>query len=111
YLRGSMEKLNGDEMVEAYSKSFDYSKMYFTRSEIDDFIFRFSSALEKFLEKGNLYAAFEMYEDYKQRVQARTEWVYTRLEGDFDFTLEDSFSPDRREVEWPTTDAEREDLW
>jgi carboxyl-terminal processing protease len=111
YLRGSMEKLNGSEMVEAYTESFDYGRMYFLRSEVDDFIFRFGDAMEDFLEKGNLYAAFEIYTAYQKNVQARTEWVYARLAQDFDFSAEESFTPDRREVDWPADTATNEDLW
>ena len=49
YLRGSMEQLNGAEMVEAYIESFDYGRMYFLRTEIDDFTRKF-----KFL--GTMYS-------------------------------------------------------
>ncbi|MDP4693419.1 MAG: hypothetical protein NWS00_02640, partial [Opitutales bacterium] len=41
YLRDSMESLDGTEIVEAYIQDFDYLRMYFLRSEIDDFVFRF----------------------------------------------------------------------
>lgn len=111
YLRGSMEQLDGKEMVEAYIESFDYGRMYFTRPEVDDFIFRFADAMEKFLEKGNLYAAFEIYESFKQHAETRTAWAYERLQQDFDFTVDETFRPDRREAEWPA-DAEAADaLW
>ena len=111
YLRGNMEQLSGSEMVEAYTESFDYGRMYFLRSEVDDFIFRFGDAMEDFLQKGNLYAAFEIYRTYKQNVQARTEWVYQRLTQDFDFAAPDEFTPDRREAEWPADTATNEALW
>ena len=54
YLRGTIEQLNGAEMVEAYIASFDYGRIYFSRPEIDDFIFRFGNAMEEFLQQGNL---------------------------------------------------------
>lgn len=111
YLRESMQKLDGQEIVEAYVEAFDYSKMYFLRSEIDDFVFRFAAATEGFLEKGNLYAAFEIYEAYKSSAQQRTDWIQNRLEGDFDFSMDDRFSPDRREAEWPSNSAEADALW
>ena len=34
YLRGTMEQLDGAEMVEAYIASFDYGRIYFTLSLI-----------------------------------------------------------------------------
>ena len=111
YLRESMEKLDGKEMVEAYAKSFDHGKMYFSREDIDDFVFRFGPAMEKFLEKGNLYAAFEIFDTFKEEVEARTQWVHERLKGDFDFTTNKTFSPDRRKAEWPATKKDRDDLW
>ena len=111
YLRGSMEQLDGAGMVEAYVESFDYGRMYFLRSEVDDFIFRFGDAMEEFLEKGNLYAAFEVYESFKQKAESRTEWAYERLQKDFDFGVDETFTPDRREAEWPATQEEAETLW
>ena len=111
YLRDSMQKLDGKEIVEAYVEAFDYSKMYFLRSDIDDFVFRFADATEGFLEKGNLYAAFEIYEAYKLRAIERTKWIKTRLEGDFDFTMDDTFSPDRREADWGASAEETDALW
>ena len=111
YLRGTMEQLDGAEMVEAYIESFDYGRMYFTRPEVDDFIFRFGDAMEEFLQKGNLYAAFEIYKSFKQKAEARTEWAFTRLQQDFDFTLDETFTPDRREAEWPASAEEAEVLW
>ncbi len=111
YLRGSMEQLDGVEMVEAYIESFDYNRMYFIRPEIDEFNFRFAEAMEEFLKKGNLYAAFEIYESFKQKAEARTNWAYERLQQDFDFSVDESFSPDRREAEWPATPEEADALW
>jgi len=111
YLHGKMEKLNGTEIVEAFTESFDYGRMYFQRSEVDNFVFRFGDAMEDFLQKGNLYAAFEIYAAYQANVQARTDWAYQRLTQDFDFSVDENFSPDRREAKWPATAAESNDLW
>tara|TARA_B100001971_G_C18267630_1_gene595281 strand:+ start:11856 stop:14261 length:2406 start_codon:yes stop_codon:yes gene_type:complete len=111
YLRGTMEQLNGAEMVEAYIESFDYGRMYFLRSEVDEFIFRFGDAMEASLKKGNLYSAFEIYESFKQKAEQRTEWAFERLQKDFDFTVDESFTPDRREAEWPASPEEAEALW
>lgn len=111
YLRGTMEQLNGAEMVEAYIESFDYGRMYFTRPEVDDFIFRFGGAMEEFLKKGNLYAAFEIYDSFKQKAESRTEWAFARLQQDFDFAVNETFTPDRREAEWPATADAVDALW
>ena len=75
YLRDSIGTLDGQAIVEAYIESFDYSRMYFLKSQIDSFCFRFSESMEAFLEKGNLYAAFEIYNAYSKEAQVRTDWI------------------------------------
>ena len=108
YLRDTME-LDGKKMVEAYVESFDYSRMYFLHSDlkISTFALRTHGELS---EKGNLYAAFEIYEGFKQIAEARTKWVFTRLQEDWDFSSDASFAPDRREAEGPPQ-QEADDLW
>jgi len=111
YLRESIEKLNGREMVEAYIESFDYSRMYFLQSEMDEFYFRFADSMEGFLEKGNLYAAFEIYETFKEVAEARTDWALERLDQPWDFSVDETFRTDRREADWPATKEEADALW
>lgn len=111
YLHGKMDKLNGAEIVEAFTESFDYGRMYFLRSEVDDFVFRFGDAMEDFLQKGNLYPAFQIYAAFQANAQARTDWAFERLKQDFEFSADESFAPDRREAEWPTDLAASNDLW
>ena len=111
YLRETMQRLDGEEMVQAYIESFDYARMYFLQPELEEFNFRFAAAMEDFLEKGNLYAAFEIYETYKAKATARTEWAFERLQGDWDFTVDETFRPDRREEAWPATHEEADALW
>lgn len=111
YLRERLSQLDGSEIVEAYIESFDYSKMYFTRPQVDDFVFRFAEAIEGFLEKGNLYAAFEIYEAYKAQMQLRHEWITEYLNGPIDFSGDQSFLPDRKDAHWPSSRDGADALW
>ncbi|MEC7608938.1 MAG: hypothetical protein VX964_02090, partial [Verrucomicrobiota bacterium] len=83
YLKDSIGILDGHAIVEAYIESFDYSRMYFLKPQIDIFNFRFSESMEAFLEKGNLYAAFEIYNEYSKEAQLRTDWINERLNKTF----------------------------
>lgn len=111
YLHDSIKQLDGEEMVQAYIESFDYSRMYFTQLQLEEFNFRFAESMEGFLEKGNLYAAFEIYEAFEEVAAARTEWALGRLDQPWDFTLDETFRADRRELEWPASKAEADALW
>ncbi len=111
YLHGRMEALDGTEIVESFVETFDYSHMYFLRSEVDNFIFRFGDAMEEFLQKGNLYPAFEIYAAYQAKAQTWTDWVNKRLEQDFDFSADDYFTPDRSKEDWPANENVSIALW
>ncbi|MGB0419114.1 MAG: carboxy terminal-processing peptidase, partial [Opitutales bacterium] len=111
YLRDQINDLDGKAVIEAYIKSFDYRHMFFNREEIDRFLFRFGSAVEAFLTKGNLYAAFEIYEAYKQQFTQRTEWINQWIERDFTFSSETNYTPDRSESDWPKDTASANQLW
>ena len=111
YLKDSIGILDGHAIVEAYIESFDYSRMYFLKPQIDIFNFRFSESMEAFLEKGNLYAAFEIYNAYSKEAQLRTDWIKERLNKTFDFTIDALFTPDRRDADWPVNKYAADKLW
>ncbi|MEC8190050.1 MAG: S41 family peptidase, partial [Verrucomicrobiota bacterium] len=111
YLKDSIGILDGHAIVEAYIESFDYSRMYFLKPQIDIFNFRFSESMEAFLEKGNLYAAFEIYNAYSKEAQLRTDWIKERLNKTFDFTIDALFTPDRRDADWPINKSAADKLW
>lgn len=111
YLRDTIGKLDGQEIIDAYIKSFDFSRMYFLQNEIDDFHFRFAEAMEAFLEKGNLYAAFEIFNAFRKNMEARVPWVYEFLEQETDFSTNDRFNTDREEAPWPTSTEAADALW
>ncbi|CAI8297387.1 MAG: Tail-specific protease [Opitutia bacterium UBA7350] len=111
YLRDIIGELDGKEIIDAYIKSYDYSRMFYLQSEIDDFHFRFAEAMEAFLEKGNLYAAFEIFNVFRKNMEARTEWIYRFLEKETHFCAKDSFNTDREEASWPTSMEEADALW
>jgi carboxyl-terminal processing protease len=111
YLRDTIGKLDGKKIIEAYIKSFDYGQMHFLQSDLDEFYFRFADAMEAFLQKGNLYAAFEIFKTFRERIETRTDWIHARLKEDFGFSVEESFVTDRKEAPWPADTSEADALW
>lgn len=111
YLRDQMNALDGQAVIEAYIESYDYRRMFFNREEVDRFLFRFGSAVEAFLNKGNLYAAFEIYDAYKEQFTRRTEWINRWIERDFTFTSGTHYIPDRGESDWPKDTVAANHLW
>lgn len=108
----STDDIDSRELIEAYMKELDYSKIFFTQSDLDEVNTRFAASLKSdYLLKGNLYPAFEICNTYRQRVRARLTWVFKRLDQPFDFTSMETFRPDRHDEKWPANQLEADNLW
>lgn len=111
YIHQEINELEGAPIIEKYIESFDYLKLYFLQSDIDAYLLRFADSVEAFLEKGNLYPAFIIYEDYKEKVEARTNWIFQKLEQPFSFGENEFFESDRSEKTWPKNAEQADTLW
>ena len=99
------------QIIENFAENLDYSKLYFLRSDIEDYLFRFSESMEGFLENGNLYPAFVIYNDFIDHFKTRTDWALKRLDEPFVFEKEILFESDRTESQWMESQAEADAVW
>ena len=112
YLNKTLSEIDAQEFLKNYMSDLDFNRLFFLRSDITGFQDRFANSITLYLrQQGNLYPAFEIFETYRDRVNNRIEWIEKRLEEDFDFTQDDTYTPDRHEEDWPETIAETDDLW
>jgi carboxyl-terminal processing protease len=93
-----------------YIEDLDNSKLYFLQSDIDGFE-QYKTKLCNFLKEGNLKPAFEIYNTFKVRLNERMKFIDRLLSEKFDFTVDESFTPDREKAEWAKTPAELDELW
>jgi len=108
----TIDAIDPKELIAAYMKELDYSKLFFSQADENEIDARFAATIKsEYLVKGNLYPAFEIFHLYRQRVKDRLAWVYARLEKPFDFTSEESYRPDRQKESWPANQMEADNLW
>jgi carboxyl-terminal processing protease len=108
----NIDEIDSREMIAAYMKDLDYSKAFFVQADIDAINERFAGPLKsEYLTKGNLYPAFEIFRLYRQRAHDRFAWVFNRLNQKFDFSTNETFRPDRHDLEWPKSQLEVDQLW
>lgn len=60
---------------------------------------------------GNINPAFEIFKRYEERAEHRAQWIFQRLEGEFDLEKGDDYLVDRRDEDWVTTADEADSLW
>lgn len=112
YSQRKFADISAQELIETYARDLDSSRLFLTQADIDEFLLRFETTIKPvFLGKGDLYPAFEIFNTYRRRALERIAWVQERLKGDFDFTTDQTFAPDRSEAPWPADGAEADAIW
>ncbi|NOX65794.1 MAG: tail-specific protease [Chlorobi bacterium] len=93
-----------------YIKTLDYNRMYFLQSDIDHFE-KYRYSLDDYLKEGILYAPFEIFDTFKNRLTERMHYVVDRLKTEFDYSISETFIPDRKKAKWAKNTEELDDIW
>ena len=113
YVDTVLDDALSSKIFDGYINGLDPSRSYFLASDIESFEYlRFE--MDNALRKGDVSAAFEIFNTYQARVVTRFEKVVSNLElgvDQFDFTIDEDLILDREEEAWAQTDAELDDLW
>lgn len=109
-------ELNDQLSVEIYDhflEQLDGNKAYFTQPEVQQFD-KYRLRLDDDLKKGDLTAAFEIYNLYQEKVVARIKSQLKLLEAfpeDYVFDRNDALMIDREDFAWAANDDELDKLW
>ena len=112
YTKRPIAEIDSEELISSFMKELDYNRLFFLQSDHDELFMRFGATLKMvYLARGDLYPAFQMFELYRERAMHRLDWVFENLRNDFDFSVDETFTPDRSEMPWPIDQAEADSLW
>ena len=97
-----------DEISEAflrkYMESLDYSRMVFLQSDYDEFKSKYGTLLDNLTKRGNVSPAFEIQKRYTKRLKTAHSWLEDIIWTEFDFSKDESFTPDRTKADWPANE-------
>ncbi len=93
-----------------YIKTLDNNKLYFYQSDIDEFT-KDKFLIDDFLLTGNVDFAFNVFNRFKQRLNNRMKYISHRLRKEFDYSVNESYTPHRDELDWAADESELADLW
>jgi len=99
-----------EQAFDAYFKQLDPGKMYFTQLEIDKFS-KYRHKLDDAVYEGNLHPAFEIFKAFRKNWIERYQFALNVLNKPFDFTKNESFVFNRKDVNWEKDQAALNDLW
>ncbi|MCH2613515.1 MAG: carboxy terminal-processing peptidase [Opitutales bacterium] len=100
------------ELIREFMGRLDYNRLYFLKPDEENFIDTYGSRLSMQMRpKGNLDAAFTIYERYRVIAIQRIQWILEKLEEDWAFDGEEEYMYDRSETPWPAKIDEDNGLW
>ncbi|MDH4408206.1 MAG: carboxy terminal-processing peptidase [Verrucomicrobiales bacterium] len=112
FLREPFNDKMSERSLDAYFEALDYSRIYFTKEDVDGFYAKYRTQIDDQVRAGGIPAAFEIFAVYEERVRVRVEMakklaVPNTFTYDSDRTVEIS----RKDSEWAKAGEEHDQLW
>ncbi|RYE68842.1 MAG: tail-specific protease [Oxalobacteraceae bacterium] len=98
------------KIFDAYFKSLDSEKLYFTQADIDQFA-PYRLKIDDAINNEDLTLPFQIYNVYQQRFSERMTYARDLLKGKFDFGTDETLQIDREKAPWAKSEDEARDLW
>lgn len=99
-----------ERILEEYIKNLDPNKAYFIASDIDNFN-QYKYKFDDDLARGELNSAFLIYNTYQKRVKERFSYVKTLLDKPQDFSVDESYAPNRDKLPWASSVVDLNEYW
>ena len=110
YRPRALDEATSKDVFKRYLETLDGSKQFFTQADITRFA-PFEANIATAIRGGELEPAFQVFAVYKQRVGERIGYARKLLKQDFDFSSDEKFEYDRKDVPWAASNTELDDLW
>jgi carboxyl-terminal processing protease len=110
YQAPPLDKTFSVQIFDRYLKALDPARLFFLQSDINGFSWA-RDTLDSAILEGRLEAPFLLFDRYTMRVKKVRNFIQEMLVGNFDFTVDESFEPDRSEAPWAASDSELREIW
>ncbi|MCF8393225.1 MAG: tail-specific protease, partial [Melioribacteraceae bacterium] len=99
YRRAELNDSLSQEIYDQYINVLDNNKLYFLKKDVESFE-KYRNEFDTYLLTGELEPAYDIFNVFKTRLNERIKYVDNQLKSEFDFTLAETYTPDRDEAEW-----------
>ncbi len=111
YTRKKLDDEMSQKLLTTYLEALDYNKLYFTQQDVDEFQRKYATSLDDAIFRGDLSPAHEIFNRYKERLEARIEGNKKLATKKWNFSGSDSVELNRQKAQWPKNLAEADKLW
>ena len=98
------------EILNNYIEALDPNRHYFRQSDITYFT-RYSDALDDVVRSGTLDPIFDIFRLYRLRAQQNLDYALSLMDTEMDFSVDEDYAFDRKDMSWIATPDEMHDLW
>ena len=105
-----LDEAMSKDVFKRYLESLDAGKQFFTQADVSKFA-PFEANIAEAIRGGQLEPAFQVFAVYRQRVAQRVGHARALLKQEPDFSTDERFEYDRKDVPWAASDAELDELW
>jgi carboxyl-terminal processing protease len=99
------------EILKRYLEALDPNKSFFSQQDVSAFEKKYQARLDNALKTADLDGPFQIFRDYRTRVEQRIALALALLESKLDFGVDEDFRFDRSKATWPKDEAEVRDQW
>ncbi|MGI9205551.1 MAG: carboxy terminal-processing peptidase [Woeseiaceae bacterium] len=110
YRHASVDDDLSSMVLDRYIEALDNNRMYFLASDIEAFE-QYRYLLDDMVRSEPLNPVFEMFDVYRTRVRQRLAYARTQLESEPDFSVDETYLFDRKEIDWAQTEDDLDELW
>ena len=103
YSRPRLDNAFSSEILDKYLDTLDTNRLYFQSNDINSFS-KYRYEIDNLSKDGNLDFIFEIFTLLKTRTEDRINFAIQLLEEEPDFSVDESFIFDRRDMTWPKND-------
>ncbi len=110
YRHASVDDDLSSLVLDRYVEALDNNRMYFLASDIAAFE-RYRYKLDDMVRSEPLNPVFEMFDVYRTRVRQRLAFARTQLESEPDFSVDEIYQFDRKDIDWAASTDDLDELW
>ena len=92
-------------------RSLDPGKLYFLQEDVDAFHERFGERLDDMIRDGDCSTINQLLQAYGERFAERQPVVFSWLEAEHDFSVDEYYDVDRKKREFARTEEELNERW
>lgn len=110
YKKFDLDDTLSSHVWDSYLNTIDGGKLYFTQADIDGFE-KYRYTLDEAMQEGNLEAAFAVFNLYRTKYKARSQYILSLLDKPFDYFSNKTILADREKATWAKSEAELDEEW